>query len=150
MKRPVAAAALFAVAMPAGAGAQTGIPLQAVIGVDGNCTSLIVEGKAVACLGVALNMVYAGQHSSIMFRSPDGLISFFGTLDGKGGITVTKVTIGHEGPPTQTRSVAATGRCTAESLREPGTHVECSADTSDGQHYAASFTSTGTPTITGG
>ncbi len=142
----VRVAATLAAAMPIVADGQSApLPLTSMASVDGNCSSLIVESRRTSCGGIALNMIYGERNASIMFKSGDGVVSFFGTRDDDGGLTVIKVTIGREGQPPQAVSMPATGRCTVAVLSKPNTHLECSADTSDGKHFAVVFSSTGTP-----
>jgi hypothetical protein len=146
VKRLVGVTAVLAVAIPIVAHGQSApLKLTSMAGVDGNCSSLIVESRRTSCGGIALNMIYGERNASIMFKSGDGVVSFFGTRDDDGGLTVTKVTIAREAQPTQAMSQPATGRCSVAVLSKPNTHLECSADTSDGKHFAVAFTSTGAP-----
>ncbi|MBX3563407.1 MAG: hypothetical protein KF730_02405 [Sphingomonas sp.] len=138
------ALAMLAALLPATAAAQdVAPPVRTMIATKGECTGLVVNSAPAACGDVALNMVYRDGQTSIMIKTGDGnLVSFYGTLDGKGGIAVTKVTMSRSGETPSVRSTPATGYCTAETLRKPRTHIECTADAPDGRRFAASFTGT--------
>jgi hypothetical protein len=117
--------------------------LKTLIDTRGTCASLVVESAAVPCGDAAFNLGYRDGQTSIAIKTGDAnLVSFLGRPDGRGGIAVTRVTVTHHGQTPVVSSTAVSGRCTADSLRKPRTHVECSAETPLGRRFAASFTGT--------
>lgn len=112
---------------------------------SGRCDSLSIDGGSVACGTTVFSVLYDDGRRSIAVKGGDGLVSFFGHLEGE-DLVVEMVTGVRKGDDGEARAVSqpATGRCTPAILAAK-TRFSCNAAWRDGRQFALVFTTNDQP-----